>query len=163
MIIDIAQVKSFVALNLNSVRKSEQVASQLSCSLEKLKKTFYKSEKLTLSKYIRETRVSKMKEQLLGSRAPCKVICLNLGLREDVGARLFKNTTGMTMEQFRKSYRGLPLSAWKNDEHPQENRSELRLVITEKVIQEALSSGRNRDPKSAPKRTDGSWIQGPAS
>ena len=164
MIIDISQVKTFVASNLNSVRKTQQVAEQLNCSLEKLKKTFYKTEKLTLSKYIRESRVSKMKEQLLESRAPCKVICLNLGLREDVGARLFKNSTGMTMEEFRKSYRGLPPEMWKNNEHrPHEHRSGLRLVITEKVIHEAISSGRKQEPKSAPKRTDGSWIQGPAS
>ena len=164
MIIDISQVKTYVASNLNSVRKTQQVAAQLNCSLEKLKKTFYKSEKTTLSRYIRESRVSKMKEQLLASRAPCKVICLNLGLREDVGARLFKNTTGMTMEEFRKSYRGIPPNMWKNDEHkPRENRSGLRLVITEKVIHEAMSSGRSQEPKSAPKRTDGSWIQGPAS
>jgi AraC-like DNA-binding protein len=164
MMIDISQVKTFVASNLNSVRKTQQVAEQLHCSLEKLKKTFYRSEKLTLSRYIRESKVLKIKEQLLESRAPCKVICLNLGLREDVGARLFKNTTGMTMEEFRKSYRDIPREMWKNNEYkPHEHRSGLRLVITEKVVHDAISSGLKQEPKSAPKRTDGSWIQGPAS
>jgi AraC-like DNA-binding protein len=164
MSIDISQVKSFVASNLNGVRKTQQVAEQLNCPLEKLKKTFYKSEKLTLSKFIRESRVLRMKEQLLGSRAPCKVICLNLGLREDVGARLFKNTTGMTMEEFRKSYMGLPPDIWKiNDHKSHEHRSGLRLVITEKVVHDAISSGRKQTSRSTLKRPDGSWIQGPSS
>ncbi len=164
MDIDISQVKLFVASNLSSVRKTQQVATQMNCSIEKLKKTFYKTEKLTLSRYMRKSRVSRMKEQLLESRAPCKVICLNLGLREDVGARLFKNTTGMTMEQFRKSYIGIPPSVWKSQENRAiVNRSGLRLVITENVVKQALSSGRRRDPKGTSRQTAGLCIQGPAS
>ena len=161
MMIDIPQVKSFVSSNLNSVRKTQQVATQLNCSLERLKKTFLKNEKVSLSWYIRESRVSRMKERLLTSNDPCKVICLDLGLREDVGSRLFKNSTGMTMEEFRRSYNGAGSSLWKPRERGKEaSQPTPRLVITEGVVTQALSTARGEESKEPIRRTSGIWLQG---
>jgi AraC-like DNA-binding protein len=163
MMIDISQVKCFVSSNLSSVKKTQQVATQLNCPLDKLKKTFYRIERVSLSRYIRESRVCRMKERLLTSEAPCKVICLDLGLREDVGARLFKNTTGMTMEEFRKSYFGATPHIWQTEMHSRgEDRPGLRLVITEKEIRKALTKSTEKEPTSPIPYSSGAWIQGPA-
>ena len=164
MMIDISQVKSFVCSNLNSVRKTQQVATQLNCSLERLKKTFLKNEKVSLSWYIRESRVSRMKERLLTSDAPCKVICLDLGLREDVGSRLFKNCTGMTMEEFRRSYHGACPNVRKTQSHYRDERKPSpRLLITEGVVTQVLSNTLSKEPKEPIRRTSGIWLQGPPS
>jgi len=163
MMIDISQVKSFVSSNLGSVKKTQQVATQLNCSLDKLKKVFYKTERVSLSRYIRESRVSRMKELLLTSEAPCKVICLDLGLREDVGARLFKNTTGMTMEEFRRAYFGATPRLWQTEMHNrEEDRPGLRLVITEKEVRKALTKLPEKEPQRSVPPSSGAWIQGPA-
>jgi AraC-like DNA-binding protein len=163
MTIDISQVKSFVSSNLSYVKKTQQVATQLNCSLDKLKKTFYKTERVSLSRYIRESRVCRMKERLLTSEAPCKVICLDLGLREDVGARLFKNTTGMTMEEFRRSYYGATPRIWQTEMHNrEEDRPGLRLVITEKEVRKALTKPTEKEPPRPIPHSGGAWIQGPA-
>ncbi|MBF8295441.1 MAG: araC/xylS-type protein [Bacteroidetes bacterium] len=164
MMIDISQVKSFVSSNLKSVRRTQQVATQLNCSLERLKKTFFKNEKVSLSWYIRESRVSRMKERLLTSDAPCKVICLDLGLREDVGSRLFKNSTGMTMEEFRRSYNGTRPNVRRTQSHYKEDSQPTpRLVITEGVITQVLSTSDSKESKQPIRRTGGIWLQGPAS
>jgi AraC-like DNA-binding protein len=163
MMIDISQVKSFVSSNLRSVKKTQQVATQLNCPLDKLKKTFYRTERVSLSRYIRESRVCRMKERLLTSEAPCKVICLDLGLREDVGARLFKNTTGMTMEEFRRSYYGATPRIWQTEiQKREEDRPGLRLVITENEVRKALTKSQEREPRGPILNNSGAWIQGPA-
>jgi AraC-like DNA-binding protein len=163
MMIDISQVKSFVSSNLSSVKKTQQVATQLNCSLDKLKKTFYRTERVSLSKYIRESRVCRMKELILTSEAPCKVICLDLGLREDVGARLFKNSTGMTMEEFRKSYFGATPRTWQSERQSRdEDRPGLRLVITENEVRKALTKSSEKEPRRPIPNSSGAWIQGPA-
>lgn len=50
-------------------------------------------------------RLKAMKEALMSSDSLHKNICLNLGIREDSGARLFKRRTGLTMSQWRKKHR----------------------------------------------------------
>ena len=163
MMIDIFQVKSYVSTNLPVLKKTQQVAAELNYSLDKLKKSFYRSEKVSLSRYIRESRVCRMKERLLTSQAPCKVICLDLGLREDVGARLFKNSTGMTMEEFRKSYFGAMPGMWQmKTPSRSEERSPLRLVITENEIRKALGKPSMKDSRVPASQSSGAWIQGPA-
>ena len=163
MFIDISQVKSFVSLNLSSVKKTQQVATQLNCSLDKLKKSFFKNERVSLSRYIRESKVCRMKELLLTSEAPCKVICLDLGLREDVGARLFKNTTGMTMEEFRRSYYGAAPRIWQADLHNrEEDRPGIRLVISEQEVRKALAKSPEKETPRPISQSGGAWIQGPA-
>jgi AraC-like DNA-binding protein len=163
MMIDISQVKSYVCSNLSNVKKTQQVATELNCSLDKLKKMFYKSERVSLSRYIRESKVCRMKERLLTSEALCKVICLDLGIREDVGARLFKNTTGMTMEEFRKSYFGALPHMWQTEMQSRtDDRPGLRLVITENEIRKALTKLPEKESPTPIPHSSGAWIQGPA-
>ena len=163
MTIDIYQVKSYVSTNLPALKKTQQVATELNYSLDKLKKSFYRSEKVSLSRYIRESRVCRMKERLLTSETACKVICLDLGLREDVGARLFKNSTGMTMEEFRKSYFGAMPGMWQMETATRpEARPGLRLVITENEVRRALARPAAKESKIPASQSSGAWIQGPA-
>ncbi len=162
MTIDIEQVKSFIDENLNQVRKSQQVAAHLNCPVEGLKRCFLKTESLSLSSYIRATKIARMKEQLQNSERPCKVICLNLGLREDVGARLFKNVTGMTMESYRRLCRHDEPPAKRFAERKRERRgAERRLVLTEGVIRQILSSTETL-PKTPAKQRSDILIQGPS-
>ncbi|HCA81400.1 MAG TPA: hypothetical protein DEP53_16850 [Bacteroidetes bacterium] len=162
MRIDIEQVKTYIDENLNHLRKSQQVAAHLNCSVEGLKRSFLKMESLSLSNYIRATKIVRMKELLQNSEAPCKVICLDLGLREDVGARLFKNVTGMTMESYRKLCRHDDPPALRADQSKKEQqRSEQRLVLTEGVIRQILS-GSETQIKIPTKNRAGILIQGPS-
>ena len=57
-----------------------------------------------------EKRLSEMKKSLVSSDLLCKVICLNLGVREDSGSRLFRNKTGLTMKEWREAHRKKPAS-----------------------------------------------------
>lgn len=163
MMIDVSQVKSYIEANLDSVHKTQQVAAQMNCSLDKLKRTFYRTEKLSLSKYIRESRVARMKERLQTSDIPCKVVCLDLGLREDVGARLFRNMTGMTMEEFRKMHRHEMKDTWRLDTQKQvDGKPAPQLVLTERVIKHILSTAQNKQSKQPNRRGNGILVQGPA-
>jgi AraC-like DNA-binding protein len=162
MAMDITLVKSFVETNLGNVHKTQHVADQLSCPLDKLKKSFYRSEKLTLSRFIRESRIERMKAQLAQSDCLCKVICIDLGIREDVGARLFKNATGMTMEEFRKLYRRSVSGIWRSEAQKQaEIRSGPQLILTARAVKQALSTSR-RGVRQSSNQLHGIKIQGQA-
>jgi AraC-like DNA-binding protein len=162
MTIDIEQVKSYIDENLNQLRRSQQVAAHLNCSVEGLKRSFLKLESLSLSRYIRATKIARMKDQLQNSESPCKVICLDLGLREDVGARLFKNVTGMTMESYRKLCRHEPPpEATTRAASKERRKAEPPLVITEGVVRQILA-GSESQPRSLLKQRTGILIQGPS-
>jgi AraC-like DNA-binding protein len=163
MALDITLIKSFVETNLGHVHKTQHVADQLNCPLDKLKKSFYRSEKLTLSRFIRESRIARMKEQLAQSDSLCKVICIDLGIREDVGARLFRNATGMTMEEFRKMYRRSISGIWRREARNQANMdSGPHLVLTAKAVQHAITSTRRGSSKPSATQLEGITIQGHA-
>ena len=162
MAMDITLVKSFVETNLGHVHKTQHVADRLNCPLDKLKKTFYRSEKLTLSRFIRESRIARMKERLAQSDSPCKVICIDLGIREDVGASLFKNATGMTMEHFRKMYRRSISGIWRSEAQKQaEMRSGPQLMLTARAVKQALAASR-RGTRQSISQLEGVKIQGHA-
>lgn len=163
MPINISVAKTYIEQNLDQVRKAQQVASHLDCSLERLKRSFIRSEKLSISRFIRTSKVARMKLELASSNTPCKVICLDLGLREDVGARLFKRATGMTMENFRKATRQIPHV----QADLQAKKEELaghgpRLLLTESAIRQILSRKESKSAISASRRNN-IMTQGPTS
>jgi AraC-like DNA-binding protein len=163
MAMDITLIKSFVETNLGRVHKTQHVADQLNCPLDKLKKSFYRSEKLTLSRFIRESRIARMKELLAHSDSPCKVICIDLGIREDVGARLFKNASGMTMEEFRRLYRGSLSGIWRTEARKQAQlNSGSTLLLTAKAVRQALASSRRGQTRKSANQLEGITIQGHA-
>jgi AraC-like DNA-binding protein len=163
MAMDITLVKTYVEGNLGRVHKTQHVAEQLNCPLEKLKKTFYHSEKLTLSRFIRETRIARIKEQLAKTDEPCKVICIDLGIREDVGARLFKNATGLTMEEFRKIYRRSISGVWRSEaQRYAQGRPTPQLLLTAKSVRKVLADSHEEQPRPATTRLNGITIQGHA-
>lgn len=163
MAMDITLVKSFVESNLGRVHKTQHVAEQLNCPLDKLKKTFYRSEKLTLSRFIRETRIERIKEQLAKTDEPCKVICIELGIREDVGARLFKNATGLTMEEFRKIYRRSISGVWRAEaqKHAQ-GRPAPQLLLTARAVRKVLANSPEEQSRLSATRLNGITVQGHA-
>jgi AraC-like DNA-binding protein len=163
MAMNITLIKSYVETNLGRVHKTQHVADQLNCPLDKLKKSFYRSENLTLSRFIRESRIARMKDQLAYSDSACKVICIDLGIREDVGARLFKNATGMTMEEFRKLYRRSVSGIWRSEAQKQaEIKSGSTLLLTAKAVKHALASSRRSQPRKSANQLEGITIQGHA-
>jgi AraC-like DNA-binding protein len=160
---DITFVKSFVESNLGRVHKTQHVADQLNCPLDKLKKSFYRSEKLTLSRFIRETRIARMKDQLAKSDTLCKVICIDLGIREDVGARLFKNATGLTMEEFRKMYRRSTTGIWRSEaQRLADVKPAPQLILTAKGVKQALATARRNQVKPSASHLEGISIPGHA-
>jgi AraC-like DNA-binding protein len=161
MAIDITLVRSFVRANLNRLRKAQHVADELNCSLNSLKKSFYSSEKMSISRFIRNSRVERMKEYLAHTDTQCKVICLDLGIREDVGARLFKHVTGVTMEEFRAMHRG-PVRDLRHLEAMRDTAlgPKPSMVLTEKVIKEVLATSKRSQRTEPPRPLPGTQIQG---
>jgi len=102
---DNLRVKAYVAGHLPSIHSIHDIAREMGVSAETLRKNFMRSERISLREYITEQRIGRMQELLRKSHLSCMAVCLELGCREDAGARLFKHHTGLTMNQFRNKSR----------------------------------------------------------
>ncbi len=103
---DTEKVKDYIGLNLRSVCGVAPLAADLQISPDKLRKEFRRKEGLPLSRFILITKVENAKKLLADTDRYCFEICFDVGFsREDVGARIFKRVTGMTMLQYRESAR----------------------------------------------------------
>ncbi len=105
MPIDLEAIKADVEGNIGEIRTIENVTRRNRVSPDTLKKEFLRKEQMGISEFSARRRVEKMKQLLIAAADKCVVICLRAGCREDVGARLFKRLTGMTMEEFRRRHR----------------------------------------------------------
>ncbi len=94
-----------VDLHLTEASTISGVATMVNIPSETLRKKFFRKEGVHLNVYIHRRKVQAMKELLLISDEPCYVVCYNVGLREDSGAKIFKRITGMTMLGFREKYK----------------------------------------------------------
>lgn len=103
--IDIPKIKIIIDRNLKKIHTIKDVAKEAKVSAETLRKDFLRKEHLGLSHYIVHVKIQKIKEKLATTDEKCLSICLDLGLREDVGARLFKKHTGTTMVEFRAQHK----------------------------------------------------------
>lgn len=132
------KVLEYVASHIFTLKKISDVAEGLNVSYETLRKKFLKREKVSLAHYILQWKVRYMEEALLATDYPCKVICYDVGLREDYGARVFKNITGMTMEQYRARYKPV-LERWREylscevDPFPIHSKVKQQQTITDKT------------------------------
>lgn len=107
---DIEGVKAFIRASIRRIRTIDDIAKAFNVSQETLRKDFVRGQRTTLSQFISETRVEEMKRLLSVTSQPCNRICLSGGFsREEVGERVFKRTTGMTMSEFRRTVGG---KAW---------------------------------------------------
>ena len=111
MAINIVIVKKQIEVNILKLYTLGDVAALLSISPETLKKEFLREEGVGISVFLAELRVQTMKERLITTREKCLGICLDVGLREDAGSRLFKRETGMTMGKSAKAQRTPKVSA----------------------------------------------------
>lgn len=101
---DIERVKAFVRESIHQIRSINDIATAFDISRETLRKNFVRYQKKRLSQFVAETRVEEMKHLLSVTRRPCNDICLAVGFsREEVGERVFKRKTGMTMKGFRNN------------------------------------------------------------
>jgi len=106
MPINIEAVKKAISENLDGVRTVSDVARISGASLETLRKDFVRQERITLSEYLTRVRVERAKDLLCTTDESCKKICWSVGFsREEVGARVFKRYTRVTMEGFRRNSR----------------------------------------------------------
>lgn len=72
---------------------------------ETLRKAFVRAEGVSLSDYLRKKRVDVMKHLLVTTDLKCYAVCRQVGIkRADTGVKLFKRTTGMTMDEYRQSH-----------------------------------------------------------
>lgn len=101
----IEDVKLMVDLHLTEASTISAVAAMMNIPSETLRKKFFRKEGIHLNEYIYRRKVQAMKELLLISDEPCYVVCYNVGLREDSGAKVFKRIAGMTMLGFRERYK----------------------------------------------------------
>jgi transcriptional regulator GlxA family with amidase domain len=99
---DIEWTKLYIQEHLPEIRSLKILAVRIDINAETLRKRFFRETGSNISEYIAHAKVSKMKSLLTNSDLACKVICLNLGFREDSGAKLFKRIVGVTMERYRR-------------------------------------------------------------
>jgi AraC-like DNA-binding protein len=103
MSMDPRLVKKVVSKQLHRIKTISDLAQLLGSPAEALKKGFMRRERISLSKYLSEVRIERAKELLLKSDLKCKEICFAIGFsREDIGSRIFKRHTGISMKEFRK-------------------------------------------------------------
>ena len=103
MPIDSRIVKRVVSKELSRIKTISDLAKLLGFPPEALRKEFVRRERITLSKYISEIRIQRAKDLLLKSDEKCKEICLVVGFsREDIGSRVFRRHTGISMKEFRE-------------------------------------------------------------
>jgi AraC-like DNA-binding protein len=85
----------------------EDVAKRLNVPADTLRKRFVRKERMPLSRFILCEKIERIKSQLLETDEKCLTICLGVGWREDVGARIFKRIVGMTMMEYRDHHTGM--------------------------------------------------------
>ena len=99
---DIETLKRVISANLSDIRTITDIARIIQVSTETLRKNFVRSTGMPLSAFLTACRVERAKDLLMTTDLRCREICTRVGFsREDVGAHVFKRSTGMTMEQFR--------------------------------------------------------------
>ena len=104
MPIEIKGIKAIVYERCHEIRTTRDVADILGISPEILRRIFAREVGTPLSGFITSVRVEKAKQLLLQTDEPCQQICTSVGFpREEIGDRIFKRTTGMTMQEFRTS------------------------------------------------------------
>jgi AraC-like DNA-binding protein len=106
MPIDTQVVKQTVNEKLPQIKKVSDLAQLLHVSPEVLKKEFVQQEQLSLSKFVASVLIEHTMKLLSNSDMECRTTCQTVGYsRQDVAARAFKNHTGITREQYRKTVR----------------------------------------------------------
>lgn len=103
MVIDIEKLRLLILENPKSVHRPRDIARLVDKSPQTISREFERVEGTPLAEYIRCQKVEIMKNLLRSSDQLCKNICYEVGYRMDVGARIFKKTTGLTMEEFRRA------------------------------------------------------------
>lgn len=100
---EIKCVKELVSKELCHIKSIADLARRLKVPPTTLRRHFTCQEGITLSKYILRARMDSVIQLLLNSNMDFKAILFTVGFsREDVGARTFKNYSGLTMGQFQK-------------------------------------------------------------
>jgi len=99
----INDVQVWIDSNLARIRGAEDVAAQFKVSQETLRKKFACECGVTLWQYIRARKVERMKHLLVTTDLKCLAICSEIGVgREDCCSRMFRDVTGMTMDEYRR-------------------------------------------------------------
>lgn len=99
---DIDSLEEYIRTNVKEIRGAEHLARWAGCSVETLRKEFWRKEKRTLRDYVLEVRIETAKRLLVETDLPCKEICFEAGFgREDSGAKMFRRKVGMTMDRYR--------------------------------------------------------------
>ncbi len=103
---DTEEVKEYIELNVRKVWGVAPLAADLQVPFDRLRKEFRRKEGLPISRFILKTKVENAKKLLTDTDKYCFEICFDVGFpRVDVGTRIFKRVTGMTMLEYREEHR----------------------------------------------------------
>jgi len=102
--VDIEELKSRISVDLKGKCCLKELTKEIPVSAQTLRKLFRRRAGFPISDYIQDARVAWMIAMLEITDKPCKNICIEVGLREDSGARAFKKATGMTMMEWRRRH-----------------------------------------------------------
>lgn len=106
MAVNISEIKNFIDQNIKEIKTIHCVSERLKISYDTLRKSFLRAERMPMAVYITQRKVQAMKDLLLNADHPCFYVCYEYGYREDSGAKVFKKLTGMTMQEFRRRFKG---------------------------------------------------------
>ncbi|MHC4873339.1 MAG: helix-turn-helix transcriptional regulator [Planctomycetota bacterium] len=97
------EVMEHINENYQSNISIKSIAEEFSISYSQLRRLFSKATSITLSEYLRETRISNAQKMLLETDLPLKQIAHQTGFEDEFHfMRVFKKSTGITAGKFRK-------------------------------------------------------------
>lgn len=103
---DTGFVKRLIQAHISEIQSIRDIGRMTTRSWETIRKDFVRWERATPAAFIRRTRVAKAKRLLMQTELSCQVICHRVGFsREEVGERVFKRLTGLTMKEHRRQSR----------------------------------------------------------
>jgi transcriptional regulator GlxA family with amidase domain len=101
---EILEIKKWIEANLKRIHTVDDVANALNVSNETLRKDFRRVQGESPWQFIRVRKVKKMKHLLVHTHWKCVSIALEVGMREESAASIFREITGQTMDEFRRLY-----------------------------------------------------------
>lgn len=119
----IGMIKQFISDNLNKPLDTANVATYMHISIKQLNRIFYKSEGVSVSRYIAATKCSQAVKLLTTTELLIKEIAFLLGFdNEKSFGAFFKKLYKMSPSKFRKSYRHYASPIGDSDASEEENK-----------------------------------------
>ena len=106
MSVNVHEVRTYIEQHYADVAGPDEIAGAFGVPLETLRRAFRQRVGLPPAQYLRRVRVLRAKRLLAETDLRAGEVCRAVGwVREDSGERTFREATGQTMQNYRRSVR----------------------------------------------------------